>query len=87
MNIQTAATITAALVIAALGARGGYIMAENSAARDVRACAAGLKEQDLMAWPRVAALEYSVARASKKLACSTPDNRACSQGSGFSVTP
>ena len=37
--------------------------------------------------PVVAALEYSVARASKKLACSTPDNIDCSQGSGFSFTP
>src|SRR5690606_3696789 len=35
-------------------------------------------------WPRVAALEYSVERASKKLACSTPDSIDCSQGSGFS---
>jgi DNA-binding transcriptional LysR family regulator len=37
--------------------------------------------------PCVAALEYSVARASKKLACSTPDSSDCSHGSGFSVTP
>jgi para-nitrobenzyl esterase len=35
----------------------------------------------------VAALEYSVARASKKLACSTPLSIDCSQGSGFSFTP
>jgi hypothetical protein len=38
-------------------------------------------------FPCVAALEYSVARASKKLACSTPLRSDCSQGSGFSVTP
>src|SRR5690606_8327635 len=37
--------------------------------------------------PCVAALEYSVARASKKLACSTPLSSDCSHGSGFSVTP
>ena len=37
--------------------------------------------------PVVAPLEYSVARASKKLACSTPDSSDCSQGRGFSVTP
>ncbi len=37
--------------------------------------------------PRVAALEYSVERASKKLACSTPLSNTCSQGSGFSLTP
>jgi len=33
--------------------------------------------------PRVAALEYSVARFSKKLVCSTPFRMASSQGSGF----
>ena len=33
--------------------------------------------------PSVAALEYSVARFSKKLACSTPFNISSSQGSGF----
>ena len=33
--------------------------------------------------PRVAALEYSVARFSKKLVCSTPLRMASSQGSGF----
>jgi SAM-dependent methyltransferase len=38
-------------------------------------------------FPRGAALEYSVERASKKLACSTPDSMDCSQGSGFSFTP
>ena len=32
-------------------------------------------------------LEYSVERASKKFACSTPESRLCSQGSGFSLTP
>ena len=37
--------------------------------------------------PRVAALEYSVERASKKLACSTPESMDCSQGSGFSLAP
>jgi hypothetical protein len=37
--------------------------------------------------PSVAALEYSVLRASKKLACSTPESIDCSQGSGFSFTP
>ena len=37
--------------------------------------------------PRVAAFEYSVDRASKKFACSTPDSMDCSQGSGFSFAP
>lgn len=37
--------------------------------------------------PLVAALEYSVARASKKLACSTPLRIAVSHGIGCSVTP
>src|SRR5205085_2368055 len=36
--------------------------------------------------PRVAALEYSVARVSKKLACSTPLSIGASQGSGCSST-
>ena len=35
-------------------------------------------------WPRVAAFEYSVARVSKKLACSTPLSSGASQGSGCS---
>ena len=35
-------------------------------------------------WPRVAALEYSVARVSKKFACSTPFSSGVSQGSGCS---
>jgi hypothetical protein len=34
--------------------------------------------------PRVAAFEYSVARVSKKLACSTPLSSGVSQGSGCS---
>ena len=38
-------------------------------------------------WPLVAPFDYSVARASKKLACSTPLIRLCSHGSGFSLTP
>ena len=37
-------------------------------------------------FPRVAALEYSVARVSKKLACSTPFNSGASQGRGWSST-
>jgi len=37
--------------------------------------------------PLVAALEYSVARASKKLACSTPESSDCSHGRGFSLIP
>ena len=36
--------------------------------------------------PRVAAFEYSVARVSKKLACSTPLSSGASQGSGCSST-
>ena len=37
-------------------------------------------------FPRVAALEYSVARVSKKLACSTPLSSGASQGRGCSST-
>src|SRR5438128_283607 len=56
------------------------------AASDFAFCLRSKLSQTSPQLPRVAALEYSVARVSKKLACSTPFNSGASHGRGCSST-
>src|SRR5690606_19591207 len=56
------------------------------AAAPLAFCRAAKLAQTSFQFPLVAAFEYSVARVSKKLACSTPLISGASQGSGWSST-